>query len=506
MLFLSRYFRSACQMDRWDLQEVVDCGALLAIATVLRFAWLGHASLWIDELFSVCWSQLDLQFLLQEGARTETNPPGYYVLLHGWMKIAGTTEYAVRTLSALVSAATVLVVYAIGRLTLDRPTAVLAAFLMAINPVAVASGQEARAYALSTLINALGLLSIVGYMRHLERLGTRSWPLLALFVVAMAASASVHYTALLFIAACFGAIAGQLIATRPFPVREALVWVVAGVLTALVLTRLLILAASLSNSDNLIWIGPLTAGSVLSFFLGLTVPLPQVGPLFAIASAACASLLLIVVSVLPRLYRTNRRFGLLVLISALYCTLLITASALRPMLLARIATWLVIPLCLILAHAALVQPRRWRRYLACVAPPVIFLFSLGYYYWFDEKEDWRGASKLIATHSKCAGPVLVSEFNSLGLFYYGVQAHRPVYVFLPDPRRRNAVEFALSKRLMPLPELEPRAAVGFIKSHPNTVLIMRWEYIRVIPHDLQDLLALATFKAHLDGGLTIACF
>jgi hypothetical protein len=29
------------------------------------------------------------------------------------------------------------------------------------------------------------------------------------------------------------------------------------------------------------------------------------------------------------------------------------------------------------------------------------------------------------------------------------------------------------------------------------VLIMRWEYIRVIPHDLQDLLALATLTTPL---------
>jgi mannosyltransferase len=151
MPFFSEHVRNAYPAGGWTSHSIADCGALLALATVLRFAWLGHASLWIDELFSVCWSQLDLRFLLHEGARTETNPPAYYVLLHGWMEVFGTTEIAVRALSALASTATVLVVYAIGRLTADRPTAMLAGVFMAVNPVAIASAQEARAYALSAL-------------------------------------------------------------------------------------------------------------------------------------------------------------------------------------------------------------------------------------------------------------------------------------------------------------------------------------------------------------------
>jgi uncharacterized membrane protein len=506
MPFFSEHVRNAYPAGGWTSHSIADCGALLALATVLRFAWLGHASLWIDELFSVCWSQLDLRFLLHEGARTETNPPAYYVLLHGWMEVFGTTEIAVRALSALASTATVLVVYAIGRLTADRPTAMLAGVFMAVNPVAIASAQEARAYALSALVNALGLLAIAGYMRHFKSIGRRSWPWLAFFIVSMVTSASIHYTSLFFVAACFGAIGWQLIATRPFPVPEAIVWAVAGTLTALALVDLLILAASLSGSNNLVWIGPLTAWSVLSFFLSLTVPLPQMGPFLIIVSTACAALVLIILSALPRLCLRRERFSLLVLIPGLYCALFIGASWLRPMLLARVATWLVIPLCLILAQAALAQSSRRRRYLASAVPSTIFLFSLGYYYRFNEKEDWRGAARLIATETHCAGPVLLSEFNALGLYYYEVQTHRPVYVFFPDPRRRNAVEFSLSERLMHVPELDPVSVVRFIETHPGTAFIMRWEYTNVIPHDLQDLLTHASFSAHLDGGLTLACF
>src|SRR3954468_1194333 len=144
--------RARCTWMLSGSPGISDCLLLFALAAVLRLMWLGRASLWIDELFSVCWSQLDIPFLLGLGARVETNPPGYYVLLHGWMTLFGTAEFTVRALSALISTTTVLIVYPIGRLTAGRPVALLAALLMAVNPVAVASAQEARAYALSALL------------------------------------------------------------------------------------------------------------------------------------------------------------------------------------------------------------------------------------------------------------------------------------------------------------------------------------------------------------------
>ncbi|HEY0425350.1 MAG TPA: glycosyltransferase family 39 protein [Rhodopila sp.] len=484
---------------------IVDCAVLVGLAATLRFAWLGHASLWIDELFSVCWSQLDWHFLLREGARTETNPPTYYILLHAWMEVFGTTETAVRVPSALASTATVLVVYAIGRMMKDRRVAMLAALLLAVNPVAVASAPEARAYALSAFLDGVGLLSIVGYVRRFGTIGTWSWGWLGAFVFSMIATASVHYTSLLFVAACFGAMGWRLVTTRPFPVREALAWVAAGLLTALVLAKLLILAASLSESNNLVWIGPLTVWSVVSFFLELIVQLPETDAFLTVSWLVCAAFALVVIGARPRL-RGDRQFGVLILIPVLYCALFIIAGWLRPMLLARVATWLVIPLCLILARAALSQSGRWRSYAACAVPLLTFLFSTGYYYRFHEKEDWRGAIRLIATQPNCAGPLLVSEFNALGLYYYKIPAHRQAYVFLPDPRRRNSVEFSLSERLMHLPELDPGAIIEFIETHPGTAVIMRWEYREVIPLDLQTLLAHAPTKARLDGGLTVACF
>jgi len=484
---------------------IVDCALLLAMAAIPRFLWLGSASLWIDELFSVYWSQLDLNFLLHEGTRIETNPPAYYLLLHGWMAVFGTTESAIRALPALTSVATVLVVYAIGRMTLDRPMALLAGLFMAVNPVSIRFAQEARSYALLDLLNGLGLLSLLGYARQRKRVGRRSWRWLSAFVVLMIATSWLHYTSLLFVAACFAVIGLYLVTTRPFPVREAAVWTLAGLLIALALAKVLILAAALSHSNNLVWIEKLTATSVTAFFLDVLVPLPRTSAFPALPWVAGAALLLVVVLAFPRLRPGRERVGVLWLIPSIYCGLLVAASWSRPMLLARVATWLQIPLCLILAQAVLAQSSRSRRVAACAVPLLIFLLGLWDYYGYA-KEDWRGVARLVATEPRCGGPVLVSEFNALGLAYYGVQARRPVFVFLPDPRRRDSVEFTLTRRVMHVSEIDPASVAGFIEAHPGTVVVLRQEYAKLIPTDFQDLLGHAPFQARLDGDLTVGCF
>jgi mannosyltransferase len=478
----------------------VDCVLLLALAGAMRFVSLDHASLWIDELFSVSWSQLELSFLLGEGARIETNPPGYYVLLHGWMALFGTSESALRAFSALASTLTVLVVYGIGRTMARRPTALLAGLLMGLNPVAIASAQEARGYALAALLNGFGLWALINYWRRQELTGERSWLWLAGFVAAMIATAMVHYTSLFFVAACFGAVGVRLMITRPFPTQDTLLWIGVGCLTAIALSKLLILALSLSGSDNLVWIGPLSAAAVVAFFLKLIVPY-QDYPLLILAV-----MLVILAGALPRLRGSWLRFSVLLLIPGLYCSLFIIAGWVRPMLLSRVATWLEVPLCLLLAHAAVGQTTELRRNAAVMLCLTIFAAGLGHYY-HPAKEDWRRAGQLITSHPRCTGPVLVSEFNSLGLLYYGIHPARQAYVFLPDPRRRSSVEFYLSQRLMQLPELDPAAVVGFIKTHPGAALIVRGEYTTRIPLELQEWMAQhASLRLQMDGGLTLACF
>lgn len=462
-----------------------DCCLLLLLAAVPRFAVLGHDSLWIDELFSVSWSQLDLHFLLTDGLRLETNPPVYYALLHGWMRLFGSSEFAVRAPSALASTLTVLPIYALGRRASGQAGAVLACLLFAIDPVAINASQEARAYALSAFADGASLLALVSN--------------LPAFVLLAVMTISLHYTSIFFVAACFAAVGVSLLFQRPLPLLQVRHWVLAGLAAAVLASPLLFAAMSVSGSSNLVWIGPQTAETVLWFFLLLMAPLPT----FAWSCLGAGLLLLVI---LIGSSARSRQMSLILWIAVLYCLFFITAGWLRPMLLPRVATWLEVPLCLLLADSAWRQRPGWRRAAACLVPFAVFLAGTATYFTFDQREDWRQAASIVTTEPACHGPLLVSEFNALGLRYYGIYPSKLAYVFLPDARRKSSIEFYLSERLMHLPELDPKAVPAFIQAHAGTALIMRDEYAHAIPSDLQAMLAQAPLHRQLAGGLIVACF
>ncbi len=66
-------------------------------------------SLWRDEVFSILLAQQPLSFFLP---KLSFEPPLYYILLHFWIKLFGTSEIAVRSLSLLGFTFSVIVVIA----------------------------------------------------------------------------------------------------------------------------------------------------------------------------------------------------------------------------------------------------------------------------------------------------------------------------------------------------------------------------------------------------------
>src|SRR5690242_5964496 len=88
---------------------------ITAAGAVLRFATLSTQSFWLDEAIAINSARLDIGGMIDSLARTEGNPPLYFLLLDGWMRLFGTSEAAVRSLSAVIGTATILLGYEIGR-------------------------------------------------------------------------------------------------------------------------------------------------------------------------------------------------------------------------------------------------------------------------------------------------------------------------------------------------------------------------------------------------------
>lgn len=124
--------------------------ALLLLAFLLRLLTLETQSLWSDEGITINRSSLPIAQMLAEMPIEHT--PGYFVAMHAWLKVAGTSDYALRFFSVWSG---VVAVALVARLSFDlvRPLpvskalALVAAYLVAINPFQIAYAQEGRMYA-----------------------------------------------------------------------------------------------------------------------------------------------------------------------------------------------------------------------------------------------------------------------------------------------------------------------------------------------------------------------
>ncbi|MDQ3740487.1 MAG: glycosyltransferase family 39 protein, partial [Actinomycetota bacterium] len=138
---------------------------LLAAAVVagaaLRFLGLGDQSYWYDETVTVTVLDGSLGDVLDRLPDSESTPPLYYVLAWLWTQVAGLSEAGLRSFSAVAGLAAVPVVYLAARELAGRGAGVVAAALVAVNPMLVWYSQEARAYGLVTLLAALTLLATV---------------------------------------------------------------------------------------------------------------------------------------------------------------------------------------------------------------------------------------------------------------------------------------------------------------------------------------------------------
>jgi mannosyltransferase len=154
---------------------VAVLGALTGLAAVLRLITLSAQSFWLDEGYTVRLLRMPFGQMLRTVPKTESTPYLYYVVAWVWTHAFGFGEYGVRSLSALAGIATVPVVYLAARWLASRRAGAIAGLLVAVSPVMVWFSQEARAYALATLLSALTVLCVVGYRRSRRSRWLAGW-------------------------------------------------------------------------------------------------------------------------------------------------------------------------------------------------------------------------------------------------------------------------------------------------------------------------------------------
>jgi mannosyltransferase len=358
---------------------------LTLLGAVLRFATLGAQAYHHDEIVTASRVlRVGFGHAMDAVGFSESAPPLYYALAWIWTQVTGNGEWGLRFLSALAGVATIPVSYLVGRELRGARAGVIAAALVATNPMLVWYSQEARAYALLGFFCALSLLYCVRALRDGERRNFVWWGVFSFLALAT------HYFAVFPLIAeviLLGRRRGRAILSG--------LWIVG--LAVVLLAPLAIHQMSYGHAE---WIGKFTLGhrvgeAAITFMVGETGDIigrtetvwPALLPL-ALVAAAFALLLW-------RGTRAERRAAFVPFAVAAVTVgiplLLAILSAGKDFVLARNLLPALVPL--LLAAAVALSAERARRLGTAIAV-VLAAYSLGFCIWASadpalQRPDWR---------------------------------------------------------------------------------------------------------------------
>jgi uncharacterized membrane protein len=199
-----------------SLRQITALALILVIAATMRFYRIGQPSLWMDEIWSIEMAvgrgsahdhlpaniirsdQPDLTSLASAAPWWSicthlggvTHPPLYFVVLRWWMDLFGAGAVAIRSLSAILSLAAIVVFFDVCRFLHGPKMALFAAAIAAMAVAQLDFAQEARSY---PMLIFFGLCSADLVVRA-EFLGSRPRRLIALAIL-LTATALTHYLA-----------------------------------------------------------------------------------------------------------------------------------------------------------------------------------------------------------------------------------------------------------------------------------------------------------------------
>lgn len=138
----------------------------------------GGQSVWFDEGYSITLAQGSVGDLLSLTAR-DAHPPLYYLILKGWSGVFGWSEFAMRSLSALLGALSVGVMAAVLKKLFNKTTAVVSLPFVVLGPFLMRYNFEIRMY---SLVMLLGLIATYLLIKGLEDKSTKTWLLYGVVV------------------------------------------------------------------------------------------------------------------------------------------------------------------------------------------------------------------------------------------------------------------------------------------------------------------------------------
>lgn len=139
--------------------------AIVMLGLVARLFRIDHQPLWLDEALTLQRIHLDLHGLIADSFANR-HMPTYFLLLRLLSACFGSGDVWLRLPSALFGAMSAGMTYVIASRIGSRGAGIVAGLLMALSPLQVQYGQEARSYSLVILLIMLALWGLLRLARH----------------------------------------------------------------------------------------------------------------------------------------------------------------------------------------------------------------------------------------------------------------------------------------------------------------------------------------------------
>ena len=425
--------------------------AVLAVALAARFIGLGSKPFWLDEAFTVIRSSRPVQGVIADSLQNR-HLPSFFLIEHALIGL-GSGPAILRAVPAIAGAATAPLAFAIAWKLGGRAAAWLAGLLLALAPLQVAFGQEARSY---TLMMALILLALLGLTILAIRPGDGSVRFSAPNAPrgAWAAYGLGTLGALLvlgdawpwLIAANIAMVAGILPHARS---RRGFLrnWLIVHgliLLIALPFYAAILAATHEQVLQSFLWIPPLSLATgwmdVASLY-GLRdatmvtmrlLPTPFAGITFVLLALAGFGA-----------WRLRRQPGPLIVLGVAFLGLPLTlalASLVHPILLPRYLLWSAGPFFVLAGFGIELLPERlWKPALAAAA--LCAVINLLPYYTSETKPRWDRAASMLAQRFASGDLLLVSDGAASAMLDFdrqGVKPRHPAWPATQDPKQAAA--------------------------------------------------------------------
>jgi mannosyltransferase len=145
--------------ERFSRSDIAWLLCVVLIGLTARLLHIDSQPFWLDEALTYQRIHLGIGGLVADSF-SNRHMPSYFLLLQALASFDANNVW-LRIPSALFGTASIAVVFTIARRVAGRAAAVVAAVLMALSPLQVQYGQEARSYTLVTLLITVALWGLV---------------------------------------------------------------------------------------------------------------------------------------------------------------------------------------------------------------------------------------------------------------------------------------------------------------------------------------------------------